>query len=148
MIFPEGRDDMRRIFLNAWEKHNIEHPLEDMERRIVDVILLHPEYHPLLADEDTALSRDYPPELGVSNPFLHMGLHIAVREQLATQRPSGIVSLYQTLLLKLRDAHEVEHRMLECLGEVLWRAQRDSAAPDEAAYLACLQKISNRTDTY
>ncbi len=146
MIFPEGRDDMRRIFLSAWEKYNTEQPLENMERRIVDVILLHPEHHQLFADKDTALSRDYPPELGVSNPFLHMGLHIAVREQLATQRPPGITSLYQALLLKLRDAHEVEHRMLECLGEVLWRAQRDSAAPDEAAYLACLRKISNLAD--
>ncbi len=143
MIFPESRDGMRRIFLSAWEKYRAEKPLEDMERRIVDVILLHPEYHQLLAHEDHALSRDYSPEQGISNPFLHMGLHIAVREQLATRRPSGIASHYQALLLKLRDAHEVEHRILECLGEMLWRAQRDTAAPDEAAYLECLRKISD-----
>ncbi|MDP1707495.1 MAG: DUF1841 family protein [Gammaproteobacteria bacterium] len=143
-MFPEGREDMRRIFLRAWEKHSTEEPLEEMERRIVDVILLHPEYHQLLADGDHALSRDYSPEQGVSNPFLHMGLHIAIREQLATGRPSGIESHYQALLLKLRDPHQAEHHMLECLGEVLWRAQRDAAAPDEAAYLECLREISDK----
>ena len=143
MIFPQGRDGMRRIYLQAWDKYNAEHALEEMERRIVDVILLHPEYHRLLAYEDAALGRDFSPEMGISNPFLHMGLHISVREQLATQRPPGIAACYQALVLKLRDAHEVEHRMLECLGEVLWRAQHESTEPDEAAYLECLRKISD-----
>lgn len=143
MIFSRDRNEMRRMFINAWRKYRLQQPLEEMEQHIVDIILLHPEYHKLLEDDEAALSRDYMPEQGASNPFLHMGLHIAIREQLATRRPAGIGDYYQRLLPKLRDAHEVEHRMLECLGEVLWRAQRDGCAPDEAAYLECLRKVSS-----
>lgn len=133
---------MRRVFINAWSKYRAQQPLQDMEQQIADVILLHPEYHALLADEEAALANDYTPEQGESNPFLHMGLHISIREQLATRRPPEVNELYQHLLTKLRDAHDAEHRMLECLGEVLWRAQRDAVEPDVAKYVACLRRTA------
>ena len=133
---------MRRVFIDAWSKYCARQPLEDMERQIADVILLHPEYHALLADKEAALDSDYMPERGESNPFLHLSLHIAIREQLATRRPPEINELYQHLLTKLRDAHDVEHSMLECLGEVLWRAQRDAVEPDITDYVMCLRRAT------
>ncbi|MDA1107928.1 MAG: DUF1841 family protein [Proteobacteria bacterium] len=142
MIYAQDRREMRRVFVNAWGKYRAQQALEAMEQHIVDVVLLHPEYHALLADEATALDSDYTPEQGASNPFLHMGLHIAIREQLTTRRPPEVNELYQHLLAKLRDAHEAEHRMLECLGEVLWRAQRDGVEPDVAEYVMCLRRAT------
>ena len=86
-----------------------------------------------------ASSKDWLPEGGETNPFLHMGMHIAIREQLSIDRPPGIKAAYAALLSRTRDAMSAEHLMLECLGEVLWRAQRENRLPDEQAYLACIK---------
>lgn len=144
MFFGQNRDELRRFYVQAWAKHHNQLPIEPLEGMIIDIIALHPEYHPLLADEEQALAHDYSPEQGQTNPFLHMGMHIAIREQLSTHRPAGINAAYETLLKKLGDLHEVEHRMMDCLGEAMWQAQRNNTAPDEAAYLHCLQQLSPR----
>jgi hypothetical protein len=86
--------------------------------------------------------RDYPPEGGQSNPFLHLGLHLAIREQVATDRPAGITAIHAALARRLGSAHQAEHRMIECLGEALWHSQRSGRPPDEAAYLDALRKIA------
>ena len=112
-----------------------------MEMMIVEVIRLHPEYQALIDAGEATLDADYSVEMGQSNPFLHMGMHIAIREQLSVDRPNGIVLLHQQLLAKLGDVHETEHRIMECLGESLWLAQRQGQAPDESAYLDCVQKL-------
>jgi hypothetical protein len=140
MIFSQNREEIRQFFIDVWNKYRAQQPLQPLEKIIANILREHPEYHRILEDQDAALEKDYLPELGESNPFLHMGMHIAIQEQLATNRPAGIIDIYQSLLVKLQDPHEVEHRMLECLGEMLWRAQRDGSNPDEIAYLECLRK--------
>ena len=80
--------------------------------------------------------------MGQTNPFLHMGMHLAIREQLATNRPAGITETFGLLMARVQDAHAVEHRMMECLGEALWQAQRSGQEPDEARYLACLRQLA------
>lgn len=142
MFFGQNREQLRRFYIDTWRKHQEKLPIEPLEGMLIDVIVMHPEYHAILSDEDEALSQDYSPEQGTTNPFLHMGMHIALREQLSTQRPAGINAAHQALLKKLGDAHETEHRMMECLGEAMWQAQRNNAMPDEAAYLRCLQNLS------
>ena len=144
MFFGQNRDELRRFYIEAWRKHNEKLPIEPLEGMIIDIIAIHPEYQPLLADEEQALSHDYSTEQGQTNPFLHMGMHIAIREQLSTHRPAGINAAYETLLKQLGDVHPVEHRMMDCLGEAMWEAQRNNAAPDEAAYLSCLQGLPTR----
>ena len=139
MIFSQNREEIRQFFIEVWNKHRAQQPLEPLEKIIAGILREHPEYHALLEDKDTALERDYLPELGESNPFLHMGMHIAIQEQLTTDRPAGIIDIYQSMLAKFQDPHEVEHRMLDCLGEMLWRAQRDGVNPDEINYLECLR---------
>jgi hypothetical protein len=141
MLFGQNRDELRRFYVTAWRKHNEKRPIEPLEGMIIDIIAMHPEYHSLLADEEQALSHDYSPEQGQTNPFLHMGMHIAIREQLSTQRPAGINPAYEALMKQLGDNHQAEHRMMECLGEAMWQAQRNNTAPDEVAYLACLQTL-------
>jgi len=141
MIFNQDRREMRQFFIEAWHKYIAQLPLQPLERVIADTVLEHPEYHKFLENNDAVLEQEYFPELGQTNPFLHMGLHIAIQEQLTTNRPAGIVQIYQALVTKLQNAHEVEHLMLECLGQMFWRAQRDGTPPDEAAYLECLKKL-------
>jgi len=139
MLFGNDRTALRRFYLEAWRKRRENQPLEPLERQIAEVVNEHPEYHALL-ESDAALEQDYTPEMGQSNPFLHMGMHIAIREQLGNDRPIGIVTAYRALLLRLGDAHTVEHHMMECLGQALWEAQRAGRAPDEVAYLECLRR--------
>ena len=136
----QSRDDIRQVYFNVWQKMRRGALLEPMESIIADVIEGHPEYHALLANESEAMQQEFTPERGQSNPFLHMGMHLALREQAATDRPPGIAGIYQRLAARL-GLLEAEHAMMECLGEALWRAQRDNQPPDEQAYLECLKKL-------
>jgi hypothetical protein len=137
----QDRSGLRRHYLEAWRKHRAGTPLEPLEHQLVAVIEQHPEYHALLEGDSAALGRDFTPESGQSNPFLHLGLHLAIRDQVATDRPTGIAALHRALAGRLGDVHEAEHRMLEKLGEALWLSQRSGRPPDEAAYLDALRAL-------
>ena len=104
------------------------------------LIALHPEYHTLLEDPERHLERDYVPEAGAVNPFLHLSLHLAVAEQLAIDQPAGVRAHFERLRGLLGEEHAALHAVLECLGETLWQAQRLKAAPDERVYLDCLER--------
>ena len=134
-MFDPSREQVRETFFAAWRKYRAGEPLVGIEALAVDVILQHPEYHELLSHPDRYRDRDYVDE---SNPFLHMSLHLALEEQLSIDQPPGIVHRFATLTSAFHDRHEALHQALECLAETVWRAQRDRAAPDAAAYLECL----------
>ena len=134
------RERLRRIYLDVWRKHQDGRPLEPLEGIIAGVLEQHPEYHGLMQNE-LALAKDYSVQEGQANPFLHMGMHIALHEQLAADRPSGIRALYQRLLPRFPSPHDLEHRFMECLGESLWHAQGAGPAPDEARYLECIRRL-------
>ncbi|MGB5250144.1 MAG: DUF1841 family protein [Gammaproteobacteria bacterium] len=141
MFFAEDRDALRRMYLQAWQRYRDGLPLEPLQAQIAEVVAQHPEYHPLLESGDQIVEQNWQPEQGVGNPFLHMGMHLAIREQLATDRPAGIVALHKALVARSGNAHDAEHRMAECLGEALWRSQRSGLPPDESAYLESLRKL-------
>ncbi len=140
MLYGNDRKRMRQVFFEAWRKHRQNEILEPLERRIVAVIRQHPEYHALLERPEAHLEEDFAPEQGVTNPFLHMGMHLGIAEQLAADMPPGIRDLYQRLTARRGDAHAAEHEIMECLGETLWLAQRAGAEPDPVHYLTCLRK--------
>jgi len=140
----QDRSGLRRLYVEAWRKHRAGQPLEPLEHQIVTVIEQHPEYQALLEDDAEALGRDFTPEAGQSNPFLHMGLHLAIREQSATDRPAGIAAIRAQLVERLADPHEAEHRMLERLAEALWLSQRTGQPPDEVAYVESLRQMLGR----
>jgi len=143
-MFSSSRKDTRRMFFDVCRKQQSGAPLSALETIVADIIRLHPEYQRLLAgDAEESLDRDWRPEGGETNPFLHMGLHIAIREQLSIDRPAGVKAAHAALLGRYGDAHKAEHVMLECLAESLWRGQREGRLPDEQAYLACLQAHAN-----
>jgi hypothetical protein len=131
----QSRDELRRVYVEAWRKRRAGLPIEPLEAQVADVIALHPEYHAALERSEDAVGRDYTPEGGQSNPFLHMGLHLAVRDQIATDRPAGLRQAFERVAARVGSAHEAEHRIIECLAEAMWEAQRSGRPPDEAAYL-------------
>ncbi len=132
---------MRRMYLEAWRKFSARLPLEPLEAQLAAVIAEHPEYVEWLESGDKAVSAEFTPESGRENPFLHMGLHLAIREQVATDRPPGIAGIHRELSSRLGDAHAAEHAMLEPLAETLWEAQRLGRMPDERAYLERLKRL-------
>ncbi len=132
---------MRRMYLEAWRKFSARQPLEPLEAQLAAVIAEHPEYVPWLESGEGALGAEFTPEGGRENPFLHMGLHLAIREQVATNRPAGIAAVHQQLAARLGGAHAAEHAMLEPLAETLWDAQRQGRMPDEQVYLERLRKL-------
>jgi hypothetical protein len=139
-VFTPSRDEARRFLIDAWAKARAETPLSGLERIAADLISLHPEYHAMLEDPERYAGRDFVPESGAINPFLHLSLHLAVAEQLAIDQPPGIRAEFERLLADRGDRHDALHVVLECLGEAVWAAQRARAVPDGEAYLECLRR--------
>jgi len=137
----QNRDQLRRMYLDTWRKFTARAPLEPLEAQVAAVIAEHPEYVQWLEAGEAALAAEFTPESGRQNPFLHMGLHLAIREQVATNRPQGIATIHDTLSKRMSSAHDAEHTMLEPLAEALWEAQRNGRPPDEQAYLEKLRKL-------
>jgi hypothetical protein len=140
VLFPDDREGLRRMYAEAWARHRAGRPLEPLQAQIADVILEHPEYATLVEQGEDALLREWGPDGGAVNPFLHMGMHLALREQVATDRPAGVAAIHRRLSAA-HGPHEAEHRMMECLGEALWLAQRSGVMPDERAYLEALRRL-------
>ena len=139
-MFSPTRDQARRFFIEAWDKQNQGLALSALEQLAAGIVALHPEYHGLLTRGEEALAHEWTPEAGEANPFLHLSLHLAIEEQLSIDQPPGIHAAFASLLLSRGERHKALHEVLECLGETVWRAQRDQAPPDGAAYLDCLRR--------
>ena len=139
MIFGQDRHELRKMYADAWQKQLAGQPMSPLEIQIADVIAEHPEYHDAVTGGD--LEREYSPEGGQANPFLHMGLHLGIREQVATDRPAGIREIHRQLAARHGDTHRAEHEMIECLAETLWEAQRANHPPNEAQYLERLRRL-------
>ena len=135
-----SRDQLRLAFAQAWAKHLARSPLAPLEAQLADVIEAHPEYQNVVADADTAVGFEPISGQAAENPFLHLGLHLAVRDQVSVDRPPGIRELLRQLQAHYGDAHRAEHALMEALGEELWTAQREGRAPDETQYLVLARK--------
>ena len=141
MIFDGmSRDQLREMYRGAWRKFRAEQPLSPLERQIAAVISEHPEYR-VIVESAAADLANYSPRSGQLNPWLHMGLHLAIREQVSTNRPAGIAELHAKLAARAGGAHEAEHQRLEVLAEQIWDAQRSGKPPDENAYLDRLRGL-------
>ncbi len=137
-LFSPSRDQARQFFIDAWRKHRAREVVSPLEDAAIRLVTQHPEYQGLLEDSETALAREWTPESGEANPFLHLSLHLAVEEQLAIDQPHGLRAAFETLLARRGDRHDALHDVLECLGETMWRAQKSQSPPDGEAYVECV----------
>jgi hypothetical protein len=142
-MFNPSRDQVRQFFCDAWRKHRERLPLVGAELAAADLAARHPEYHALLDDPDSALAGEWTPEAGQMNPFLHLSLHLAIHEQVSIDQPPGIRAAFEALRAKM-DAHAAEHVLLECLGETIWRAQREGGPMDAADYFDRIRRAASK----
>lgn len=138
MIYNPSRDQARQFLIDAWRKERERLPQTPLETMASRLIALHPEYHPLLEAPD-ALTREWTPEQGETNPFLHLSLHLAIAEQLQIDQPPGLRAAFEGLCQKHGDQHAALHDVLDCLGETIWKAQREGQTPDGQAYVECVR---------
>lgn len=140
-MFSQNRDELRQQYFDAWQKFQNKKPLSALEQQIAAIIQEHTEYLDTIEYPDKFIDKDYLPEMGQTNPFLHMGLHLALREQISTNRPAGIHEVYQELCKKMA-AHDAEHTLIEVLAETLFLAQKNNQIPDEKTYLEKLNNLA------
>ena len=139
MLYTQNRTEQRKFLANAWKKFLDKQILDPLEDQLTQVIEIHPEYHTLIQN----IESDYFPEQGEVNPFLHLNLHLSLREQLSIGQPHGIKEIYQKILNKCNDIHEAEHQMIDCIAEMIFSAQKNNSPMDHQAYLRCLQQKAN-----
>jgi hypothetical protein len=139
-MFNPSRDQVRQFFFHTWAKYRAGQPLAGAEVPALDAILAHPEYHAMLDDPERYRDRDYPPELGETNPFMHLSMHLAIAEQVSIDQPVGLRARYQRLAESCGDAMPAQHQIMDCLAEMIWQVQRSGAQYDAAAYLACIDR--------
>lgn len=137
--------DVRNFFFDLYQKVARKEPISDLEKIAYSIILAHPEYNHVLDNKTKYLDFIWSIENGETNPFLHLSMHLTVLEQLSIDQPFGIKSLFQKLVDQFKDKHESEHHLIDCLGEMLWQANRNQTAPDPVVYFACInKKLSNK----
>jgi hypothetical protein len=143
-MFAPSQHDVRSFFCETYAKHQQRAPLTAMESAAAEWVAAHPEYHPELADLPAALAAVYDVEAGRANPFLHLSMHLSISEQIAIDQPRGIRQAFELLSRRLGSAHEAQHQVMECLGEMVWTSQRSGLPPDGEKYLDCVRRRATR----
>ena len=140
MIYSQkNRQQLRQLYVDSWYKFNQNLPMTNLETQIAKIIKLHPEYHRFINHSD--IDKDFTPESGFGNPFLHMGLHMSLIEQIATNRPLGISHVYKLLCDQYGGEHKVQHLCMNVLGEIIFYAQKNNSLPDEQEYYSRIKAM-------
>jgi hypothetical protein len=139
LFADQSRQQLRSAYRDVWRKWRERLPLQPLEMQIADVIREHPQYHDLL-QTDASLNQEFEPD-EAENPFLHLGLHLALREQISTDRPAGIAVIHRQLADLSQSTHMAEHRMMEVLAGVLAEVQHGRHPASEAKYLERLRRL-------
>ena len=140
MLFNPSRDEARNFLFESWRKRRVGELLTPLEDLAAQLIAKHPEYFAVLENPQQHQERDYLPEQGATNPFLHLMMHLTIEEQISIDQPPGIREHFVRLTQRLESEHDAQHRMMECLSEMIWQAQRGGTQPDAAVYFDCLEK--------
>lgn len=139
-MFQPTRDEARRFLFESWRKRRAGELLSPLEDLAAQLIAKHPEYHTIFEDSERYQDKDYAPDGNVVNPFLHLMMHLTIEEQISIGQPHGIREQFARLTQKYQSEHEAQHAMMDCLGEMIWQAQRNKTAPDAEVYLSCLKQ--------
>lgn len=140
MLYGDKREDYRKRFFDAWRKHKNNELLEPMEKRILQIILQHKEYINIFDDPEKNMDKDFFSELGETNPFFHMSLHLTILDQLAINQPKEIRNLYKQCIERFGDTHEAEHCLMHSLAIALHDLHYNTTPFDEKKYLNRIKK--------
>ncbi len=139
-MFNPTQADVRRFLCGVHAKSALLTPMEAIETLASLWIAEHPEYHGDLTDVEVAVAREYGDSPAQMNPFLHLSMHLSVSEQCSIDQPRGIRQAVELLTRRLDSLHDAHHVVMDCLGEMLWEAQRSGHPPDGEAYVARVQR--------
>jgi hypothetical protein len=161
-VFAPSPNDVRRFFVEADTKRRAALPLTPLEAIAADWVEAHPEYASDLARAASALAvdaaasepaaaapgatsgRDSIGDGARENPFLHLSMHLSITEQIGIDQPRGIREAYAHLVARRGSPHEAQHQIMECLGRMLWEAQRSGKPPDGEVYVECVRRRARR----
>ena len=139
-MFFQDRKQQREFLAKSWQKYTANKTLEPLEEQLVSIIITHPEYHELIEN----IESEYFPEQGEVNPFLHINLNLALRDQLSINQPKGIKEGHQKLIDQYKDPHVVEHLMMECIAEMIYISQKSNTTMDQESYLNCITNLTTK----
>ena len=137
-MFSQDRKKQREFLYKSWQKYSSNQSLDPLEKQLVSIIEIHPEYHDLIGN----IESEYFPEQGELNPFLHINLHLALRDQLSLNQPQGVKEIHQKLVKRYKDSHEAEHLMMECIAEMIYISQKNNTTMDQVSYLKCITSLT------
>ena len=143
-MFAPSQNDVRRFFCDAYRKRRDGGVMTPLETLAADWVDQHPEYHADLADVDAALAAVFDVDAGRTNPFLHLSMHLTITEQVSIDQPRGIKQAFELLAAKRGSAHEAQHEVMECLGQMMWESQRSGLPPDGEKYIDCVRRRATR----
>ncbi len=141
-MFNPTQQEVRQFYCDTFRKQHNGEILTPLETIAAGWIAKHPEYQSLMMDVEKAQTAEFSVDRGESNPFLHLSMHLSIAEQVSIDQPTGIRAVFVALTNRLGSEHEAHHQMMECLGEMIWNAQRSGLPPDGEAYVAALRRKS------
>lgn len=138
-MFNQDRTALRQQYFNAWKKYHSKQLLSPLDSQLVQVILDHPEYQDYV--EQAEKYSDYAFEADDINPFLHMSMHLALRDQISADNPVGVKAVFERLLLRQGDTLMVEHEMMRILTDHIWMMLKQQKAFNASDYLEHLHRL-------
>lgn len=137
-----NHQDTRKVFFEAWQKELHAKPVTALENIIIDVLKRHPEYQSIFSHQEAFENFQLNNNTHEPNPFFHLSLHVAILEQVQSNRPAGVAEIYKRLLNKYHDQNDVEHKMMEVLAQLLHdAAHTPELIANDQAYLDRLNKL-------
>lgn len=140
MLFEADQLQIRKTFYEAWDRYKQSLPLEPLQQQIVNTILEHPEYFPVMENPVVYCEKEFTADAGECNPFLHFGLHMAVQDQIQWDQPHGIKKIFQELCTRF-SPHEATHEIMRELAYQLADMQREKRHFDVKAYMRELRNL-------
>ena len=67
---------------------------------------------------------------------------MTLQDQLSLDQPKGIKKIYNNLLKKMKDDHQVEHIMMEQIAEMIFNSQKYNKPMDQEQYLRSLKELT------
>ncbi|AUZ04077.2 MULTISPECIES: DUF1841 family protein [Vitreoscilla] len=141
-MYDVNTHDVRRYFAHVWQNRLNPLQLDALQQKALRIIEAHPEYQVYLENIEDYLDKNWTPEEGQTNPFLHLSLHLSIQEQVGINQPFGIRTIHQKLVGMYNDNWvKAEDEMMEALVETIWQAQRHNQGLDVNAYMTRLRRL-------
>lgn len=137
--FDQFRQASRENFHRIWEAAKEGRALPVEEKRFVEAMQAHPEYHNTWEFSDVVGPVNY--EVKGVNPFLHIAAHAMIDAQLAADDPPETAQALQRLQGSGIDRHQAVHQIAAVMIEVMFPVLKEGKAFDLQRYRKRLRRV-------